>query len=55
MGGYIPNSSKQQKVMLDALGMENIEDLYSVIPDELKLKRPLDIPEDFQRWRFITG
>jgi glycine dehydrogenase subunit 1 len=31
--------------MLDAIGVDSIEDLFADIPDELRLGRPLDLPE----------
>lgn len=45
---YIPNSSPEtQKEMLEEIGLETLEDLHVTIPEELKLKRPLDLPEPF--------
>ena len=45
---YIPNSepSIKQK-MLGEIGVENVEDLYEDIPEELILKRPMDMPSPF--------
>jgi glycine dehydrogenase subunit 1 len=45
---YIPNSEpsiKQQ--MLDEIGVASVEALYEDIPDALKMKRKLDLPEPF--------
>ncbi|MDD4053068.1 MAG: aminomethyl-transferring glycine dehydrogenase subunit GcvPA [candidate division Zixibacteria bacterium] len=42
---YIPNSREDQKKMLDALGVSRIEDLFTPIPDNLRLKKPLPLPE----------
>jgi len=43
---YIPNSAPAtQKEMLDYLGLNSVDELFSSIPDELKLKMPLDLPE----------
>ncbi len=42
---YIPNSAPQTKAdMLRELGFESIEALFSAIPPELRLHRPLDLP-----------
>lgn len=42
---YIPNMIPEvQRQMLDEIGVERIEDLYQIIPDELKLKKEMDIP-----------
>jgi len=45
MGGYIPSSSDERQKMLDQLGMADIGDLFSHIPQEVLLKKPLDLPE----------
>jgi len=41
---YLYNTSEDQEAMLDAIGVESIEELFAPIPDELKLARPLDLP-----------
>jgi glycine dehydrogenase subunit 1 len=41
---YIPNSREDQKKMLDAIGVSRIEDLFTPIPDNLRLKQPLPLP-----------
>ncbi|MBR2822594.1 MAG: aminomethyl-transferring glycine dehydrogenase subunit GcvPA [Clostridia bacterium] len=45
MGTYVPNTEADRKNMLKACGMERMEDLYAGIPEELKRKEPLRIPE----------
>jgi glycine dehydrogenase subunit 1 len=45
---YIPNSEpsiKQQ--MLDEIGVASVEDLYEDIPEALRMKRKMDLPEPF--------
>ena len=45
---YIPNSVPEiEKEMLEFLGMESLEDLHKNVPDELKFKGEMDIPEAF--------
>jgi len=45
---YIPNSAEEtQKEMLRELGLETLNDLHTEIPDELKLKVPLNLPKPF--------
>ena len=44
MGRYIPDTAKQQEVMLKQIGLNKIDDLYSMVPEEVRLKE-LDIPE----------
>lgn len=41
---YLFNTAEQQKEMLNTIGVNNIEDLFRQIPDELKLNRLLDLP-----------
>lgn len=46
---YIPNSSPEtQQEMLTEIGLKTLDDLHTTIPEELKLKRPLDLPEPFE-------
>ena len=43
---YIPNSTPGVKAkMLDEVGVKNIEELYQDIPDSLRFKRELNLPE----------
>lgn len=42
---YIPNSNETVKQeMLDHLGVKSVEEIYSFIPQELRLKDPLKLP-----------
>lgn len=41
---FIPSTEKEQAVMLGFLGKETHDDLFSALPDEIKLGRELDIP-----------
>ena len=45
MGTYVPNTTAEQQKMLESCGFHGFEDMYACIPEELKLRRPLDIPE----------
>ena len=42
---YISLTEQDVKDMLDSLGIDSIEDLFSDIPEEVKLKRELNIPK----------
>jgi glycine dehydrogenase subunit 1 len=42
---YIPNSEADRQQMLAEIGIESIEQLFSGIPEQLKLKRLLDLPK----------
>jgi glycine dehydrogenase subunit 1 len=41
---YIYNTPEDQREMLQAIGAASIDELFAPIPDELQLKRPLDLP-----------
>ncbi|HMV48041.1 MAG TPA: aminomethyl-transferring glycine dehydrogenase subunit GcvPA [Blastocatellia bacterium] len=41
---YIPNSAQEREAMLREMGRESISDLFKGIPDNLQLKRLLDLP-----------
>jgi glycine dehydrogenase subunit 1 len=56
---YIPNSTTRAKEeMMREIGIEDITSLYSQIPPELKLDRPLQLPEpcrsEFELRRHVT-
>ena len=41
---YIPNTAEDQRAMLDAIGVQSIDDLFTPIPEFLQVKNPLAIP-----------
>ena len=43
---YIPNSEeKVQQEMLDFIGVKSVEELIADIPEEMRLTKPMDLPE----------
>jgi len=42
---YIPNTDADCQAMLEAIGLTSIADLFRGIPDNLRLTRPLNIPQ----------
>ncbi len=42
---YIPNTQEEQQEMLAHLGLSSIEDLLTPVPQEVRLHRPLNLPE----------
>ncbi|MBM4068548.1 MAG: aminomethyl-transferring glycine dehydrogenase subunit GcvPA [Planctomycetes bacterium] len=40
---YVLNTPADQKAMLEAIGVGSIEELFSLVPDRVRLKRPLAI------------
>ena len=45
MGTYVPNTSGEQKKMLESCGFASFDEMYACIPEELRLRRPLDLPQ----------
>ena len=45
MGNYIPGTKQEQKEMLAEIGFGSMEELFGNIPDEVKVKGGLKIPE----------
>ena len=44
---YIPHTEEDARRMLEAIGVEKIEDLFAIIPKELRLSKPLSLPKPF--------
>ncbi len=45
MKSYVPNTEKERREMLSVLGLESMDELFSDIPADLRLNRPLDLPD----------
>ena len=45
MGSYVPNTEEERKAMLHEIGFSSIDDLFIHIPDEVKVKDGLNLPE----------
>lgn len=45
MGSYVPNTEQEQRQMLSEIGFQSMEELFGHIPDEVKVKDGLNIPE----------
>ncbi|MEX2173039.1 MAG: aminomethyl-transferring glycine dehydrogenase subunit GcvPA [Pirellulaceae bacterium] len=41
---YLYNTAADQQAMLQAIGVRSIDQLFDLVPDEFRLKRPLDLP-----------
>ncbi len=42
---YIPHTVGDVKEMLERVGVKNLEELFVEVPESVRLKRPLDLPE----------
>jgi glycine dehydrogenase subunit 1 len=45
MADYIPATAQQQKEMLSTIGFRSLEDLFQDIPESIRLKRSLNLPD----------
>jgi len=45
MGSYVPTTPSEQKEMLAEIGLQSMEQLYQNIPEQVKLDRPLEMPQ----------
>ncbi len=42
---YLPHTEEDIRKMLDAIGVKKVEDLFQTIPKEVRLSKPLNLPE----------
>jgi glycine dehydrogenase subunit 1 len=42
---YIPNTPEDQRAMLETLGLPDLESLLTPVPEDVRLRRPLDLPD----------
>lgn len=54
MSQYIPCTEDQQKEMLSDIGINSIDDLFADIPEEIKLKRPLNLHASMPEMEIVT-
>ena len=45
MGSYVSTTIKEEKEMLDAIGVNSIDDLFKNVPEEVKIKGELNLPD----------
>ena len=50
---YLPKSSQERRSMLDSIGLESTEELFSQIPESLRLGRLLEIPPGRSEYEII--
>jgi len=41
---YIPNTAEDQQAMLERIGLSSLEALLEPVPEEVRMRRPLDLP-----------
>jgi glycine dehydrogenase subunit 1 len=50
---YLPKSDSERRQMLEAIGAESIEALFAHLPDDVRLKRPLDLPPGISEYEIV--
>ncbi len=50
---YLPKSDNERRAMLEAIGAHSIEELFSTIPAQFRLKNPLPIPGPLSEMEII--
>ncbi len=45
MGSYVPNTVEERREMLEEIGFRSMDELFAHIPEDVKVKNGLDIPE----------
>lgn len=51
---YVPHTDAEIKAMLQAIGINFVEELFSVIPEELRLKKPLNLPPGLSEQELVA-
>ena len=51
---YLPKSPAERKEMLGAIGVENVEELFSTIPEDFRLKEALKLPGPYSEAEVIS-
>jgi glycine dehydrogenase subunit 1 len=47
---YLPHTPEDVSAMLQAIGLEKIEDLFTPIPEDCRHREPLNLPEPLTEW-----
>ena len=51
---YIPNTREDQAKMLSAIGVDSIGELFSDIPEDIRLNRDMDLPAGMSELELIS-
>ena len=50
---YLPKSDSERREMLEACGVRSAEDLFAHLPEEVRLKRPLNLPPGISEYEIV--
>ncbi len=53
--GYLPMTQHDRDVMLQTLGLTTTEQLFSDIPEKVRLQRPLNLPKGLSEWELFRN
>ena len=48
--GYNVHSTEARQALLAAVGLDSVDDLFRLIPDAIRLKKPLKLPAARSEW-----
>ena len=51
---YLPHTKEDIESMLKVAGLDSLDDLFSSIPEELKTKEDIELPESLSEWELNT-
>lgn len=51
---YIPHTEREIREMLQAIGLNSLDDLFSAVPHELKLNKPLNLPTSLSEQELVA-
>ena len=55
MGSYVPGTKQEQQDMLRSIGFESFDDMFSHIPQQVRIKGGLDLPEGLSQLEVIQN
>ena len=50
---YLPKSDSERREMLAACGVESLEDLFAAVPEDVRLRRPLNLPLGISEYEIV--
>jgi glycine dehydrogenase subunit 1 len=51
---YVPNTAEDRQAMLEAIGVGSIDELFAMVPGEVRLNRPLELPPALGEWELTA-
>lgn len=51
---YVPHTEKDIKEMLQAIGAKSLDEVFELIPEELRLKKPLNLPPGLSEQELVA-